>query len=485
MIELGKLVDEDVLLTPVDKSIKISGISADSRTIEPANIFAALSGSQFDGAQFISIALEKGAGAILTGHKEIIQQTSVPIIRVDDPRLGLAKMAARFFSNQPANLVAVTGTAGKTSVVEFVRQIWTGCGRVAASIGTTGVFAPKIADYGNLTTPDPVTLHHLLDNLYTHKITHAAIEASSHGLDQKRLHAVKLSAAAFTNLGRDHLDYHNNIEEYFIAKTQLFTQLLPKGSPAIIFADDGMSDKIAKIAKNAGHEILQVGRGGDFLSLKRVEHERYKQIAEIVHGNKSYRVKFPLAGDFQISNGLVAAGLAMACGEDFEAVMNQLELLKGASGRLELIGHTPDGAPVYVDYAHKPEALENVLNSLRPFASRNLSLVFGCGGDRDPGKRPIMGEIGQRLADKIIVTDDNPRTEEPDKIRRAILATAPGAVEISDRREAINHAISELGEGDCLVIAGKGHERGQIIGNNILEFSDHEEVQIALEACKP
>jgi UDP-N-acetylmuramoyl-L-alanyl-D-glutamate--2,6-diaminopimelate ligase len=482
MIELGELTGGIVELAPADRQVPIFALSADSRTVGPGCIFAALAGSQVDGAQFVSSALANGAAAILVAKDAVIGDVNVPVIRVDDPHLALAQMAARLYRGQPQTMVAITGTAGKTSVAEFTRQIWQGCGRAAASIGTTGVATPSRRNYGNLTTPDPVTLHHLLDQLCAQGVTHAAMEASSHGLDQKRLHGVRLGAAAFTNLGRDHMDYHDDVEDYLGAKMRLFNELLPKGSPAVIFADDPFSQRVAQIANDAGHQVLQVGRKGDYLSLKRVEHQRYCQVAEIVHGDKTCRVNFPLAGDFQVSNGLVAAGLAMATGEDFEKVMACLEGLKGASGRLELVGHNAERAPVYVDYAHKPEALENVLNSLRPFATGKLVVVFGCGGDRDPGKRPIMGAIAQRLADNIIVTDDNPRTEDPAEIRGAILAAAPSAIEIADRREAINWTIGELGEGDCLVIAGKGHETGQIIGDKVFEFSDHEEVRKALGA---
>ena len=484
MIELGKLVGGLAKLTRTEQRVQINGITADSRSVTKGFLFAALPGLNFDGRQFISQALANGATAILVGIDDEIGSANVPVIRVEDTRLALAQMASRFFPQQPDTIVAVTGTAGKTSVAEFVRQIWQGCGYNSASIGTTGVIAPGIGNYGNLTTPDPVTLHSILQDLSTNGITHASMEASSHGLDQKRLHGVKLNAAGFTNLGRDHLDYHHDMKDYLTAKMRLFRELLPRGSAAVIFSDDPFSEEVASIAKSSGHEVLQVGRKGNFLCLKRVEHERYNQFAEIMNGKKVYRVNFPLAGDFQISNALVSAGLAMAGGVEFEDAMAQLEKLKGATGRLELIAHSKNGAPVYVDYAHKPEALENILQSLRPFASKRLCLVFGCGGDRDPGKRAIMGEIGQRLADSVIVTDDNPRSENPSKIRQAILAAAPSAIEVPDRREAISLAVSQLEEGDCLVVAGKGHETGQITGDRVLEFSDHAEVRRALEASK-
>jgi UDP-N-acetylmuramoyl-L-alanyl-D-glutamate--2,6-diaminopimelate ligase len=482
MIELGKLVNGLANLSETAQRVQIAGISADSRTVKQGCLFAALPGVNFNGGQFIPQALASGAAAILVGLEVDVGSCQVPVVRVEDTRLALAQMASRFFPLQPDKMVAVTGTAGKTSVAEFVRQIWQGCGHNSASIGTTGVIAPGVGNYGNLTTPDPVTLHSILQDLCKKGITHASMEASSHGLDQKRLHGVRLDAAGFTNLGRDHLDYHKDMQDYLRAKMRLFNELLPRGSAAVIFADDPVSDEVEGIARTSGHEVLGVGRKGNFLCLKRVEHERYHQIAEIVNGEKSCRIKFPLAGDFQISNALVSAGLAMASGVEFQDAMAQLEHLKGASGRLELIARNGSGAPVYVDYAHKPDALENVLTSLRPFASRRLCLVFGCGGDRDPGKRAIMGEIGQRLADSVIVTDDNPRGENPSKIRQAILAAAPSAIEIPDRREAITRAVSELKEGDCLVVAGKGHETGQIVGNEVLEFSDHEEVRRALEA---
>jgi len=484
MIELGKLVSDPAGLSQTAQRVPITGLSADSRTVKQGYLFAALPGVNFDGGQFITQALASGAAALLVANGVDVGPCAVPVVRVEEPRLALAQMASRFYPLQPDKMVAVTGTAGKTSVAEFVRQIWQGCGHHSASIGTTGIIAEGVGNYGNLTTPDPVTLHAILQDLCEKGITHASMEASSHGLDQKRLHGVRLDAAGFTNLGRDHLDYHHDMQDYLRAKMRLFNELLPKGSAAVIFADDPVSDEVAKIAHASGHDVLSVGRKGHFLSLKRVEHERYHQIAEIVHGEKRCRIKFPLAGDFQISNALVAAGLAMASGVAYADAMAQLEHLKGASGRLELIARNASGAPVYVDYAHKPDALENVLTSLRPFASRRLCLVFGCGGDRDPGKRPIMGEISQRLADKVIVTDDNPRGENPADIRQAILAAAPSAIEIADRRQAINRAVSELEEGDCLVVAGKGHETGQIVGDEVFEFSDHDEVRRALGAEK-
>lgn len=462
---------------------EITGITADSRKVSSGFLFVALKGNAADGARFIPDALKAGAAAILTHDQADLSQCDAPVLVLQDPRRALSRLAAAFYPQQPKTMVAVTGTAGKTSVAAFVRQIWEQCGKAAASIGTTGVVAPGRDDYGSLTTPDPVDLHALLQELTEAGVTHGAMEASSHGLDQFRLDGVRLAAAGFTNLGRDHMDYHPTVEHYFGSKMRLFGALLPQNSPAVIFADDPWSDKAVAAASEHQHQVLTVGRKGAFLTLMRVEHERFGQIAEIRHEGRLYRVTFPLAGDFQIANALVAAGLAIATGSDPAMVMKALERLKGAPGRLDLVGYSADHAPCYVDYAHKPEALENVLASLRPFTTGKLVCVFGCGGDRDPGKRPIMGEIASRLADRVIVTDDNPRSEVPVEIRRQIMAAAPGAVEIGDRKLAIEQAVSELGIGDCLVVAGKGHEVGQTIGGVTHPFSDHQVLRDALVAC--
>jgi UDP-N-acetylmuramoyl-L-alanyl-D-glutamate--2,6-diaminopimelate ligase len=405
----------------------------------------------------------------------------VPLIEVEDARRALALAAARFFLSQPETMVAVTGTSGKTSVASFVRQIWEQAGFAAASIGTTGVIAPGRNEYGSLTTPDPVALHGLLAELAKSGVTHAAMEASSHGLDQRRLDGVRLSAGAFTNLGRDHMDYHPTVDHYHHSKLRLFDTLLDKGAPAVVFADDAWSEPTVEAARAAGLNVLTVGRHGSFLQLKRVEHERFRQRAEIIADGVIHEIDLPLAGDFQIYNALVAAGLAIATGTPAATALRALEKLKGASGRLELVGTTANGAPVYVDYAHKPDALENVLASVRPFTTGRVVVVFGCGGDRDRGKRPIMGEIATRLADIAIVTDDNPRSEVPAEIRAAIMAAAPGAIEIGDRRLAIHHAVSILQPGDTLIVAGKGHEEGQTIGAETFPFSDHDEVRNALK----
>ena len=464
-------------------SIDISGLSSDSRSVRSGFLFAALSGSKADGSRFVADAVTNGAAAILADGDAVIDPSiahSVPVVRGIDTRRTLALMAARFFGRQPEHVVAVTGTAGKTSIATFTRQIWAAQGLKAASIGTTGVVSPGRDEYGTLTTPDPIALARLMADLAAEGVTHAAMEASSHGLDQRRLDGIELSAAGFTNLGHDHLDYHPDPESYFAAKMRLFTALLPKGAPAVILADDRWSGRAIEAATAAGAKVMTVGRNGNFLTLKRLEHERARQIAEIEAEGRIHRVVLPLAGEFQMSNALVAAGLAIATDVPVDAALHALERLKGASGRLDLAGTTRDGVPVFVDYAHKPEALENVLAAVRPFTTGRVVVVIGCGGDRDRAKRPMMGEIAARLADIVIVTDDNPRSENPATIRAEIMAAAKGATEIGDRRAAIRKALASTRSGDTVVVAGKGHEIGQTVGGVVHHFSDHEEVRAAI-----
>jgi UDP-N-acetylmuramoyl-L-alanyl-D-glutamate--2,6-diaminopimelate ligase len=461
--------------------LEISGLSADSRKIASGMAFVAVAGTKADGAGFVADAVARGAAVAIAAHAV---EASIPVLVVGEPRRFLSIAASNFYGKQPETMVAVTGTAGKTSVASFTRQIWAHAGHPAAMIGTTGVVSPTRNDYGSLTTPDPVSLHALLAELADEGVTYAAMEASSHGLDQSRLDGVKLAAAAFTNLGRDHMDYHPTIEDYMAAKMRLFDTLLPKGSPAVVFADDAWSEQAIKSAIDAGHQVRTVGRKGEYLTLKRVEHFRHKQVAEIHTEGQIFEIDIPLAGDFQVANALVAAGLAMSTGVPAKVAMAALEKLQGASGRLELVGHTKDGALAYVDYAHKPEALSNVLASVRPFTTGRVIVVFGCGGDRDRGKRPIMGEIACRLADVVIVTDDNPRSEVPAEIRAEILAAAACATEIGDRAQAIREAVGMLTSGDTLIVAGKGHEEGQTIDGVTLPFSDHAELRKALEELK-
>jgi UDP-N-acetylmuramoyl-L-alanyl-D-glutamate--2,6-diaminopimelate ligase len=473
-------------LSPLFKSIReageiqVSGLASDSRQVKPGDLFFALHGVKADGTAFVADAAKRGAAAAIVSAGSHTSSVSIPVLPVDDPRLALAQSAAAFFGKQPDTMIAVTGTSGKTSVTAFTRQIWEKAGIAAASIGTTGVVAPGRNEYGTLTTPDPIALHLLLKELADSGVTHASMEASSHGLDQCRLDGVKLKAGAFTNLGRDHLDYHPTIENYHAAKLRLFDTLLPKGAPAVIFADDVFSKATEAAAKDAGLDVRTVGRKGSFIALKRVEHERHRQRAEVSHDGVIYEIDLPLAGDFQIYNALVSAGLAISTGVAPSVAFKALETLEGAPGRLDYVASTRDGCPLYVDYAHKPEALENVLAAVRPFTTGRVVVVFGCGGDRDKGKRPIMGGIASRLADVVIVTDDNPRSEVPETIRGEILSSAPGAVEIADRAKAIREAVSMLKSGDTLIVAGKGHEEGQTAGGVTHPFSDHAELRKAL-----
>lgn len=469
----------ELLGSDTPPGIAVRGITADSREVMAGDVFIAIAGSRADGLRFAADAAKRGAAAVVgEGARPSDLPAAVPYIRVADARALLAHAAARLFPRQPETIAAVTGTNGKTSVASFTRQIWAALGRPAASIGTVGVVTPNEEIKGSLTTPDPVALHRLLDRLAGDGVTHLAMEASSHGLDQRRLDGVRLKAGAFTNLTRDHLDYHKTLEAYRAAKLRLFDTLLPEGAAAVVNADSAEAGIIATIAEKRGLRLFTVGRKGTGLCLRGTERDGFGEILAIHAGGKEYRIKFPLVGDFQISNALVAAGIAIATGGGIDETLAALATLKGASGRLELVGEK-NGAPVFVDYAHTPDALANALDALRPYA-RRLVVLFGCGGDRDPGKRPLMGEIAVRRADRVFVTDDNPRSEDPAAIRRAILAAAPGAVEIGNRAEAIKQAIAELAPGDVLLVAGKGHETGQIVGDRILPFSDQAEVRAAL-----
>lgn len=470
---------------PALTDIPIHGLSADSRQITDKKVFFALKGEKVDGMSFGDQVAAKGAAAIVTDNPigpAAIGETAV--VRVDNARRTLALSAARWFPNQPKTIAAVTGTSGKTSVASFVRQIFAAQGFQAASIGTIGVVRPSGEVYGGLTTPDPVTLHETLQTLADEGVTHCAFEASSHGLDQHRLDGVRITAAAFTNLSRDHLDYHGTVQAYLNAKTRLFSELLPAGGAAVIM-DGPFAASVARAAEARGQRVLMVGRATDGpasgLVVRAERIEGAAQILTVEAFGLRRDIRLPLIGTFQADNALVAAGLAVGCGLTPTLVLDSLEKLQGAMGRLEFVA-THQGAPIVVDYAHKPDALEKVLTTLRPFAKGRLVVVFGCGGDRDAGKRPIMGEIAVRLADKVIVTDDNPRTEDPALIRKAVLEGAKGAVEIGDRAEAIEKAVSELNSGDLLVIAGKGHESGQTIGSMTLPFSDHDVVRRAVEA---
>jgi UDP-N-acetylmuramoyl-L-alanyl-D-glutamate--2,6-diaminopimelate ligase len=476
MIRLGDIVD----LSGPDEALAaraVVGVASDSRKVQPGDVFFALAGAKDDGLKHAADAVARGAAAVVTDRESTF--AGAPIIKVGDARLALARAAARLFPRQPGTIVAVTGTSGKTSVAAFVRQIWQALGRESASLGTIGVISRPVTVYGSLTTPDPLTLHQTLQELAEAGVTHLAMEASSHGLDQKRLDGLRLSAGAFTNLSRDHMDYHATVEDYLLAKMRLFTDLLPAGSPAIVDADAGIAPRVIEAAQAHGLTVFSVGAKGEAIRLAAAVREGLASTLDLDFGGRKRRVRLPLPGDFQISNALVAAGLCIATGSEADAVFHSLQGLAGAPGRLERIGAIR-GAAVFVDYAHKPDALEKALAALRPYVSGRLIVAFGCGGDRDAGKRPIMGEIATRSADVVIVTDDNPRSESPAAIRAAILAAAPGALEIGDRAEAIRAGVKMLKEGDALMIAGKGHEIGQIVGDAVLPFSDADEARKAL-----
>ena len=464
--------------------IDILGLSADSRTVLPDFLFAALPGTSVDGREFINDAVRRGAAAVLAPEGTELPAFERPVALVTDenPRRRLALMAARFFGAQPANIAAVTGTNGKTSVASFTRQIWQAAGHRAASLGTLGLDPPVVNAPGALTTPDPVALHHCLADLAKSGFDHLAIEASSHGLDQFRLDGLKVSAAAFTNLSRDHLDYHGDVGRYRAAKQRLFQEILPAGggSTAVLNADAPESRLFAEAVEGRGCHVLTYGSAGKDIRLVAAEPDGERLRLGIEAFGRAFSPLLPMAGLFQAHNALAALGLAVATGVETAEAVAALENLSPVPGRLERIGATPMGGTVYVDYAHTPDALENALAALRPHGRGALVVVIGCGGDRDPGKRPMMGEIAARLADRAIVTDDNPRSEDPGEIRRQILAAAPAAAEIGDRRQAIASAIAGLQAGDILVIAGKGHETGQIVGDKVLPFDDAEEARNAI-----
>jgi UDP-N-acetylmuramoyl-L-alanyl-D-glutamate--2,6-diaminopimelate ligase len=456
--------------------VEICGMTADSRAVERGFLFAALPGTKVDGRNFIDQAITRGATAILAPAGTALRSCprGVALLTAENPRRALALMAARFHGKQPRTIAAITGTSGKTSTAEFTRQLWAALGIPAASLGTLGIITPGRATYGALTTPDPIELHRTLGQLAGEGIDHLAMEASSHGLDQFRLDGVRVGAAAFTNLSRDHLDYHGTVEAYLGAKLRLFEELLAPGSAAVVNADAPEFDEIARRCRARGHRVIAFGRNGAELRLVGQEFTAHGQRLTVELFGKRREALFPVAGGFQAMNALAALGLVIATGSEPEAAFAAISSLKGVHGRLELVARHPNGAPVFVDYAHKPGALEVVLETLRPHAKGALVVVFGCGGDRDRGKRPMMGEIATRLADRVIVTDDNPRSEDPAAIRREILAAAPGAAEIGDRAEAIGAAIRGLGPDDLVVIAGKGHETGQTIAGVAHSFDDSE-----------
>jgi UDP-N-acetylmuramoyl-L-alanyl-D-glutamate--2,6-diaminopimelate ligase len=482
-MKLRDLFSNDAAIEPQAEAVDVKGLAVDSRTVKPGDLFFALAGSKTDGSRFIDSAIAAGAVAI-SGDRPS-RDRRVPFVVTPNPRRALALAAARFYPRQPATITAVTGTSGKTSVAAFTRQIWERLGHSSASIGTIGLVSPKRTVYGSLTTPDPVALHQQLDEIAGDGVTHLAFEASSHGLDQFRLDGVRIATGGFTNLSRDHMDYHPDVAHYLAAKLRLFRELIAPGGAAVISADHDCSQEVIDAARGRDLRIIAVGHNadgnGEGIRLVGATVEGFAQNLALEHRGRNYTIKLPLVGEFQIENALVAAGLAIGTGSEPDEVFATLEHLEGAKGRLERVGEH-NGAPIFVDYAHKPDALAKALQALRPYARRKLVVIFGAGGDRDAGKRPIMGAIASENADHVIVTDDNPRSENPEAIRAAILAAAKDATDIGDRAEAIRAGISALQPGDALLIAGKGHETGQIVGDKTLPFSDHEAVAAALAA---
>jgi UDP-N-acetylmuramoyl-L-alanyl-D-glutamate--2,6-diaminopimelate ligase len=464
------------------QDVQITGLTADSRRVEPGYLFAALpsatQGSGTDGREFIGDAIARGAVAVLAPPGTEVGDTAQLVVD-ENPRRQLAHLAARFYQHQPKTIAAVTGTNGKSSVVGFTRQIWSQLGTPAASIGTLGIDADGFDAGPSLTTPDPVTLHRTLADFADAGIDHLAMEASSHGLDQYRLDGVNIAAGAFTNLTRDHLDYHETEAQYFAAKARLFEQLLPADGTAVLNADSPYYERIRDICRQAGHPISSYGMNTSDMRIDDLSalSDGLRLCVTIAH--RTFETRLPLVGSFQAYNALTALGLAIGCGADVDDAFATLAHLKGVRGRMQMIGRHPNGAMVYIDYAHTPDALETALTAIRPHVGGKLSVVFGAGGDRDPGKRAMMGAVAARFADRAIVTDDNPRREDPASIRRQILTGCPGAAEFDNRAKAIAAAIGDLAAEDMVIIAGKGHETGQIVGTEILPFDD---AQVAREA---
>ncbi|HEX3421892.1 MAG TPA: UDP-N-acetylmuramoyl-L-alanyl-D-glutamate--2,6-diaminopimelate ligase [Sphingomicrobium sp.] len=457
-------------IAEVDSDSTVTGFAIDHRNVERGSVFGAFKGARFNGEDFISKAVERGAVAVVARREAIVER--VPHLADPEPRRLFASLAAKFYAPYPETIVAVTGTNGKTSSVEMTRQIWRMSGHRSASIGTLGVTTSDDQVKTGLTTPDIVTFLHNVAGLRRLGVSHVAYEASSHGLDQHRCEGVPLAAAAFTNFSRDHLDYHETMDAYFEAKMRLFEELLPSGRPAVIWTDDPKSDAVIERCRRSGHEILTVGRGGETIRLLEQAPSALGQTLVLEHCGKAHRLALPLIGAYQASNVLTAAGLVLATGGTWESTFSAIQRVAPVRGRLERAVISRSGVPVYIDYAHTPDALEAAIAALRPHVEGRLIIVFGAGGDRDQGKRPEMGIVAARLADVVIVTDDNPRTEDPALIRSAIMAAAQGATEVPGRREAITEAIRIAREGDIILVAGKGHETGQIIGDRVLPFDD-------------
>ncbi|MDF1873120.1 UDP-N-acetylmuramoyl-L-alanyl-D-glutamate--2,6-diaminopimelate ligase [Vannielia sp.] len=467
---------------------QVTGLAVDSRDVKQGFLFAALPGSNLHGGEFITYALRMGAGAVLTdaeGAKiaaDDLAQHNVALIIAEDPRGALAMAAALWFGAQPDVMVAVTGTNGKTSVASFTRQIWMAMGLSAVNLGTTGVEGAWEFPLAH-TTPEPITLHRTLAAAVEQGVTHCAMEASSHGLEQRRLDGVRLAAAGFTNFSQDHLDYHESFEAYFAAKARLFDRVLAEEAPAVINMQDERGPDMASIAHANGHPVLRVGRNEEYeLCIVSQRFDPSGQDLRFLHEGTPRQVRLPLIGGFQAENVMVAAGLAIASGSEPLEVFNALEHLTTVRGRMQLAATRDNGAAVFVDFAHTPDALATALTALRPHVMGRLVVVYGAGGDRDKGKRPLMGEAARDHADLRFVTDDNPRSEAPGEIRAAILAADGEAIEVADRAEAILRGVDALGPGDALLIAGKGHETGQIVGDDVFPFDDVEQASVAVAA---
>lgn len=463
----------------VRNDVEISMLTADSRKVVPGALFAAIPGTLSDGRDYIQSAIAKGASAILSTPG--LADMPVAYVAAEEPRLTYSQIAARFYAGQPEVLVAMTGTNGKSSTVEFLRQIWAHTGLHAACFGTLGVQSPDGYRPLTHTTPDAVALHKTLSELADQKVTHAAMEASSHGLNQYRLDAVKVTASGFSNLTQDHFDYHPTMEDYFQAKARLFTELTPTNAPVVINVNDEYGQRLAGMCKARGQAVMRVGWTGEDIRIEEVMPHRASQMLTLVVNGSRHKVELPLAGEFQTLNAISALGLAMVTGVPQDKAIAALGHLYGVAGRMERAGKHPNGAPVFVDFAHTEDGLDKLLRSVRPHTMGKIVIVFGCGGDRDPDKRAKMGRIAAKLADEVIVTDDNPRTENAASIRKAVLIGCPNAAEVGDRAGAIAEGLSRLGPQDCLVIAGKGHEQGQIVGDKVIPFSD---VDVARKAIK-
>lgn len=470
------------------REARVTGLAVDSRQVKPGNLFAALPGSRLHGGAFIQYALRMGAGAILTDRQGAalaqadLAGSDAALVVTEDPRQTLAFAAALWFGDQPETVVAVTGTSGKTSVATFTRQIWQALGLSAANLGTMGVLGDFTAPLAH-TTPEPITLHRVLARMAEAGITHAAMEASSHGLDQGRLDGVRLKAGAFTNFSQDHLDYHKDFDEYFAAKAGLFARVLPEEATAVINIDEPRGREMADIARGRGLALMTVGRAAAAdLCITGQRFDATGQDLRFTWKGKPHLVRLALIGGFQAENVLAAAGLAIAGGEAPEAVFKTLHDLVTVRGRMELAAKRDNGATVFVDYSHKPGALASALQSLRPHVLGRIICVFGAGGDRDRLKRPLMGQAAAEYADVVFVTDDNPRSEDPAAIRAEVMAGCPEATEVGDRAEAILRGVDALLPGDALLIAGKGHETGQIVGNDIYPFDDAEQASVAVAA---